>query len=433
MGYNTGDPIDSLWHHVYRLYQGQQFDSAFHYANQLLQQAEQEGEDRLRIKVKMIIAKVYEKNNENEKSVLAYYDLLEISEKLDNPGGLGAANFNLGQVFSRVFEYDDAFNHLREAYMQYGLASNPKNQSAALYEIGHNFLKQQKPDSARPYLMKAMELNPANNTNRTSKIFNLLGMWAFQMGKYSLARYYYLTALRYVKHTDTQKYAIVYNNIGESYFFEGKLEEAKHWLDMALALKKSFGKPTLSLSTLVLLAKTHQQQGNIVSALNLLNEGLMAVDASDANANTMEALRLVTELDKNHPEVSLAPELLNRYLAMTNDQNLALIKQKDILNESSARYELLVTVKEYFNQKEQIALRSKVARDRSLAVVAVTFLGMAIYYYFNKRNKRLKLESNNLVQDSMQKLRDATLEKLISEADYEAIRRKLRLRGDGDA
>ncbi|MCG8321169.1 MAG: tetratricopeptide repeat protein [Cytophagales bacterium] len=428
--YSSDPPVEALWKHVLQHYNSKQLDSALHYAYQLEQIAIKKGKDRYLPKAKLIIAKVNEKRNERE-SVLLFYDLLDISERLDDHRVMGTANLNLGQIFTRAYEYDDALNHLKEAYLQYGLAKEPDNQSAALYEIARSYLNRNMPDSAKPYLVKALELNPPQYPGHTSKIFNNLGQCAFQMGKYSLARYYYLRALRYVEHTNTKKYGIAYNNVGESYFFEGKMDEAEYWLDMALILKKSFGKPSLTLSTLVLLAKTYQQQGNIASAVMLLNEGLMAVDGDDVNANTMEALRLVTELDKNHAKVSLPPSLLNRYVAMTNYQNLALIKQKDILSQSSARYALQVTVKEYFNQKEQVELQSKVARNGSLAVAVATFLVVAIYFFI-KRNKRLKLESNNLVQDSMQKLRDATLEKLISQADYEAIRRKLRLRGDGD-
>lgn len=348
-------------------------DSLQHYLI-LKKDAEEKGHTQDLARTTYKLAKIYEENGESLKSISTYYDLLEIGEKINDNSWQGAARLNLAQIFMRAGEFQNALAYLRQAYADYGMVNSPVNQSMVLYEMARQYLKRQLPDSAKPYLNQALRLIPSDRTSHISKIYNNLGAVAFWEQRYALARYYYLTALKFVSNNSKRKYSIAYNNVGEAYFAEGRKQEATQWLEQALALKRQINnKPTSNLITITLLAKIHSEQGDITGALELLNEGLLAVNKDDVSAATMDALDLAAQLAATHPEIPV-----NNYLIALNDRVSTLRDNQETLAELSSRYDL----QQHLSKREQAKLNEMFTYWGTIAILFIALIAATLLWIY---------------------------------------------------
>lgn len=285
-------------------------------------------------------------------------------EQLKDNNWQGAALLNIGQIYLRSGDYQNALLYLRQAYADYRLAVKPVNQNMVLYEMARHHLKLQQPGSAKPNLHYALQLIPEDRTSHISKIYNNLGATAFWEMEYPL-RHYYLKALQFVGHSDLRKYAIAYNNVGEAYLLEGRITEARRWLERSLALKRQIKRPTSTLITLTLLAKVHSQQGNTELAMDLLSHGLKGVKRDDISTATLDALDLAAKLADKHPEVSA-----NNYLVALNERVHSLQDQRESFAELKSRYDL----QQYLSQRQQAKIKETITHWGTIAVLFVALI-----------------------------------------------------------
>ncbi|MDN5211972.1 tetratricopeptide repeat protein [Fulvivirgaceae bacterium BMA12] len=406
---------DSLWQYVWHLYQSEAYDSALVYAKKLREKGKDHYTEKYQLKAISVIAKVYRKQGKIEESVSTLYDLLEISGKLHDFEEQASAYLDLGRIFYNAYDYDMAVQYLKKASVLYELANKPNNQSIALYHIARSFLKKQQQDTALHFLNKALITNPSEYSLLTSSIYNLLGWVNFEKKNYSEARNHYCRSLEYAD-ANERKYAIAYHNIGETYMSEGKLAEAKQWLEKALQIKKDLQKPTLTLSTLHLLAKIYRREGHVEKAMALLDNGLKSINIHEANDDAMQTLALLTELVADQPKTSLPNSKLTDYLTAYHQQNLALRRMKIQLQESFAKQKVqgIARLNDF---KKQASLEKEQALYRIGSIATVVLLILTILFVmkqsilrknYKKERKMVaytaeRLQESLLINDSLKK------------------------------
>ena len=415
ISYKANAQVDTMWQRVWSLYQNKKFDSALVGAEQLRQKTLESGHDSYRIKAISVIAKAYRKQGKIEESVLTLYDLLETGKKLNDPGAQGSAYSILGRIFYDAYDYNMAVYYLKKADEQYELANKPNNQGIALYHIARSFLKKKLPDSAFYFLNKALIVNPPKYKELTSSIYNLLGWVSFEKKNYSEARNHYCRSLEYAD-SSRKKHAIAYHNIGETYLAEGNFNESKLWFERALKIKKDLNNPAFTLSTINLLAKLYEQGGNTPGALNLLNNGLVAVDQKEISEEAMDALTLMSELISKHPQISLSSSGLESYLTTYRSQYLALKNQKVTLAESSSRHQIQAIARAYaLKKKAGLEKEKTLYRIGGIAIATLIILVVPLLIKQNvlrknyKKEKKLmaytaeRLQESLLINDSLKK------------------------------
>ena len=420
--FKTNAQTDTLWQKVWHLYQNENFDSALVHAEKLRELALKNGSDLHLTKALSIVAKVYRKQGNTEASVLVLYDLLETGKKLNNPRAEGSAYLDLGRIFYDAYDYNVAVGYLKKANERYEQANIPNNQAIALYHIARSFLKKSQPDSALYFLNQALIVNPPKYKALTSSIFNLLGWVGYEKKHYTTARDHYRRSLQYAG-SDRKKHAVAYHNIGETYLLEGNPDAAKKWLDKAMEIKTSLKNPALMLSTVSLLAKLHEQQGDITTALSLLQEGLEAVDKNKVSEATMNALGQISSLISRFPQASLPLGKLKGYLTTYDRQYQALKNQKVTLQESSSRQQLQAIAREYQLKKAAGLEKEKAIRNITGLVIAGIFMLTLLLIRQKKLSRHYKNEKK-MVAYATERLQESLLINDSLKRSYKDIHRK---------
>ena len=216
---------------------------------------------------------------------------------------------------------------------------------------------------------------------------------------------------------------MAYHNIGETYLLEGNPDAAKKWLDKAMEIKTSLKNPALMLSTVSLLAKLHEQQGDITTALSLLQEGLEAVDKNKVSEATMNALGQISSLISRFPQASLPLGKLKGYLTTYDRQYQALKNQKVTLQESSSRQQLQAIAREYQLKKAAGLEKEKAIRNITGLVIAGIFMLTLLLSRQKKLSRHYKNEKK-MVAYATERLQESLLINDSLKRSYKDIHRK---------
>ncbi len=376
----------------------------------------------------------YEKKKALSQSIRYYFKAEKIYQELDDNGGLGTVYFNIGRIFARAHNHQEALNYLVKAKEHYTLANEPFKVSKALYEMARRHTDLKDPDTATDLLYEALEICPDQEISHISMINNRLGWAAKDRKEYTKARAFYEKSLSVLGDADKWiwKKGIAYNNIGETYLLEGQYDKAAMPLEKALAIKNNHNNPQSSLETLTLLARLDYKRGNIHKAIERLDQGLSTVDTKRLCPKIGQALALITEMANDPEHTPLPYASFNHYMKIQQQQFRALQSLKKDLDKSASRRHIEAGKDLHFQDLKGSNLQASLVSQKDtyvnifsiLTIIAVVAISFGLNHWWGKR-KAVKAK-DNFVSEQMKNYDQRILQMLIVKAEYEEIKLKLK-------
>ena len=385
----------------------------------------------------------YGKKQDLTKSARYYFELEALYRQLNDSAGLGKAYFNIGKLFARAHEYDDALRYYELARDRYAAAGLEDRVSLALYQMAWCYLDKKAPETASGLLQKALEICPREKKSQHSMIYNLLGWSAKDLRDYQTARDYYRESLSLWDESKlpAKKQAIAINNIGESFLLEQRYDSAVLYLQKALDIKATLNNPEFSLSTTTLMADIDYRLGQPLRAMARLEKGMHTVDPTHLSKEINDALKLFTDITGDPKQANRLPNsLLKLGIQWQRQQFLSLRKLKEDLDKFSIKAGKDLYTREMESQELQASLLSQQYQKYTWGTASAFLLFIAlaglVYALVQRRYKaRAEQEKTDFVNEQMKNYDQRILQMLIVKAEYEEIKSKLKNDfglGDGD-
>jgi tetratricopeptide (TPR) repeat protein len=306
-------------------------------------------------------------------SAMDYYlKALSIEEQRNNTLALVKVLSNMGTLYNRMEEYDEAIRVSERALALSSKLSSPKASLVGIYTtFGNAYAKKEGYDRAIPYMQQALKIN--------KEIGNKLGA--------------------------------AMSNLNLGYFNLGldRLDESEKYLTQALALAKSADIYETQALALMDLAEIRLTQKRYDEALVLAKESLkIFIEHSfkDKIVGAKQTLSRVYDAIGNH---QAAYHYLNESTQLDDSLKSAAAKKK--VNDLNNSYELHKKEAALAKLTEESQLREALLRNEQIVkwslvalVVVLVFLFASFYYAFKLKSKlNKKLESQNKLINQINK------------------------------
>jgi tetratricopeptide (TPR) repeat protein len=285
---------------------------------------------------------------------------LEIVEKLKDESLLFTLYHNMGVLFDRLTDYDQALNYYEKALYVYNNAArktDPMQRVHTLYNSMANIYDEKNDTiTASKYYQKALKLaTEKEDYQALGTIYNNLGKVSLEAQQWDLAYEYLNNSLQCrQKINDLNGMAKSFNNLSTFYMTQGRIEEAYEASMHALELAHRAGAMLTRLTALQNISSIYEEKGDLRSALDTY---------------------------KQYKEL--------------NDS---------LINESSIKKQTELQVKYEYEKEEKIREAEQQKKNmRYLLVISFLVLGLIIsillYRLTVNRSKRIRLEKDNLEKD----------------------------------
>jgi signal transduction histidine kinase/DNA-binding response OmpR family regulator len=284
---------------------------------------------------------------------------LELYKKLKNNEGIEWMANLIAYVYSDIGYYDKALKHYFEQLKQHQEEKDDARIVERYALIGRAYLQMGNYQEAMKYEKKALDLGKKINSLWVRYIYHYIGTIKESEGNPSEALTYYIKSYELaVKENDVYWQAATKNSIGSSYFKLKNISEAKKWLTegLALSLKVSYIKDIAN--SYLYLSKIDSLSGNYQSAYE----------------NYQQHIRYKKSLQEDEA----------KKLAMKLD-----FKEKEMHSLRERRQAEKIANQELQNRNQQ----------RNMAIggfVLMLLLVLTILYLFRLRNKKIRIEQQNI-------------------------------------
>ena len=262
-----------------------QLDSARHYFHKALKVLDRKDDIETRALMYQNIAVTYNDSGDFEKKL--FYNLKAIDLFKDDPFNLSNAHFNQGAIYMQAEMNNEATEYFRSAYNLSIKGKNLRMETSSLMALGAMFIKVKKPDSARVYLEKGLEIcETTKSPYGCFQIYNKLGnvyddLKLFDKGKLAL-----LEAEKYAKMLGADKQIMM--SVGSLGTHEFKLKNYKKAATYYKKFEKLYEKnPKVNLGVTVYRnwSKAEGRLGNFEKAQALLEKYLTIKDSIFSKEN----------------------------------------------------------------------------------------------------------------------------------------------------
>ncbi|MEC4115087.1 tetratricopeptide repeat protein [Myroides pelagicus] len=261
---------------------------------------------------------------------------------------------------------------------------------------------------------------------------NNIGIVYKNQKEYSKALEYYLNALKIVENTDDkQSTSMAYNNIGSVYQLQGNYPKALEYLFQALALKQELGNKQEQAGCYNNIGIIYKQQENYPEALKYYfkflelaleiqdkpsialannNIGLVELELNrvdSAQKHIEKALILAKETGNKslirdfYYNTTLVDSTLGNYKDAYQNYKQYIVYRDSLINQENEKKSLEISMGYQFDKKAalfQEELKTK-QLQRNIAFVGIgvmALLTILVFYLFKLRNKKFKIEKQNL-------------------------------------
>ena len=183
---------------------------------------------------------IYAETGRYKQAIEAAFTALKLFESIQYPRGLVVSNGNIGIMYSKLKEYDNAVIYLKKTgalmkkYHEYSnLGELYNNMGLAYYHLG-------KSDSALHYFNKAIErFNLTNELKGVARAnLNMGNTYAFNLNEADSALSYYKKALKKSEGVIEGLKSKIYGNMGKVYAKQQDFTQAIEYLNLAVKLNK---------------------------------------------------------------------------------------------------------------------------------------------------------------------------------------------------
>lgn len=314
----------------------------------------QESGDKLGVAVSYIhIGNVYRTQGKYPEALKKYFEALKISEKIDNKPKMAMSYNGIGVVYRNQKKYAKALeNHFTSLEIS--------NQIGDKYSV--------------------------------STAYTNIGIVYDYEGNYSEALKYYTAALK-IQIELSDKHGILgsYNNIGVIYNSQGNYAKALQNFFAALKILEEIGGEWEIAATYVNIGLAEYNLNRPVSAKKHYEKALVVFKETE-NISYLEDL---------YYNLVLVDRALGDYKGAYENYKQFIIYRDSLKNEEAEKRSLEVSMGyEYDKKAAVIKAQLKTEKlERNAAIIGLGFvlvLGIFIVYFFKLRNKKLKVEKQNL-------------------------------------
>lgn len=168
------------------------------------------------------------RNDDPEKALIMAEEIIERSENINYPAGIGNGLNHKGACYWLMGEYEDGLDELTEAY---GIAREIQDktlEAKVLNNFGRIYRGLGDIDSALRDFEAALEINESlnNELNLTINLTNISNLY-YDLGDYDTALEYALKCQPiFEKYNDNSRLVNIYNTLGDIYFKKNYFDEA---------------------------------------------------------------------------------------------------------------------------------------------------------------------------------------------------------------
>jgi signal transduction histidine kinase/DNA-binding NarL/FixJ family response regulator/HPt (histidine-containing phosphotransfer) domain-containing protein len=168
------------------------------------------------------------RTDDAEKAMLMAEEIIERSEKINYPAGVGNGLNHKGACYWLMGEYEDGLDELTEAFVIAQEIKDKTLEAKVLNNFGRIYRNLGDLDSALRDFEAALEINEnlGNELNLTINLTNISNLY-YDLGDYDTALEYALKCQPiFEKYDDKSRLVNIYNTLGDIYFKKGYFDEA---------------------------------------------------------------------------------------------------------------------------------------------------------------------------------------------------------------
>lgn len=299
-------------------------------------------------------------------TLLEAYDLAnEINEK---EIVMNVSN-NLGVTYRRLAEDSKALEYHLEALQLAEELTDARNIAVASNSIGIIYTYQGNYDEALPYYNKALELEQKRENYIGIAInYNSIA-WIYELKEdYEIAIEYYKKSLDVnIKNNNEKGIAICYSDLGKVYHQIGEYELSLEYYQKTLAVNEKLGDKRYIARSLIYIGETYRDLGDYSQSIIHLEKGLKYAKQLNSKRLLMSAYeQLALSFEKtdqrnmallyykkfnvykdsvfNEEKSNQIIEMQTRYETNKKEQENALLKNKNSLNEAQIQRQRVVVL-----------------------------------------------------------------------------------------
>ena len=374
-------------------------DSAFFYMKEVKSLAEAKGKQKWMASAYWALGDLKESKGNLSEAIYYYLYAAKNFQEIGELLRLGKAYISVGYIYMQAKNYETAVSYFQKAKSILLYKGSNDDKAMIAHNLGICYRNMGREEEAETILLEG--LKEARSRILSSKIHNTLGVLYFKQGMQGKARQHYRLSMEFADHgLDSIKIvAGAYNNIGESFLLDGDYEQAEKWLNEALFAKEEVGEPVFIQAVLNTIGKLKIQQGRHQEAVELMAEGLQAIDPAVVDDAVGESLSLINEALVKLSRVESPENMarLNSQLSSYSQRlvryNNQLIKQQQRLEVAGRQHSLALSV-DKFEQDQKLGKVKEEKEQVQLAAFLIPILVMLvsalILYWFIRRQRRSK-------------------------------------------
>ena len=375
------------------LVEEKQFDRAFSYAQKALKLSEKLDFKKGKANTYHVLGKFYDKQEKDLEAVKNYTVGLKLFEEIGDERQVAFSYYYIGTLYSYQGDFPEALQNLYAGLKLFEKIGHKKGIGLCYSGIGIIYGNTDKHEEALKNHGIALKVwKETGDILGLSECYNNMGLIYEFQGKYPEALENYFSALEIKKELGNKRgIAGVYNNIGAVYQRQGKNKEA---LENFLNSLQGF--------------EEINEKGGI--AMTYLNIGIVesTLDRpAAAKEHYKKALAIAKEMGRKeiimniYYNATLDDSTLGDYKDAYENYKQYIVYRDSLMNEDTERKSLAVAMEYEYDKKEAVIQEElktkKLQRNFAFAglVVMVLFALLGVYFY-RLRNKKLKVEKQNL-------------------------------------
>lgn len=398
-------------------------DSAKHKVDSLLNILEKFPETTVNAGVHKLLADIYKKQNQFDKSALEYTRAAALYGSTGDPSKQIRVLYSLGVLYKNLGFYTQSLEVFLNALIVAERISDEEAQSGILNGIGNTYKGQGNLEDALEAHTKALNIRlRLGKQDLLADSYNNIGLVYKKMNEPDQALYYFKKSLvirRKTQHNRGQSFT--YNNIGLLFIDLGKPDSAIHYLDKSMKIKELRDDPGELAIGYVNLGEAYLAKKDYAQAEKYYKQSIKFGEYDENLGVRLEALLGMSELYYATGKIEEAYQLLHQHQALRD----SIFEQDNrrIIRELQASYklqksELEISQLEQQRRVQQLELQNYELERNSFLIVLggigiIGILLLARFYSVSKFNKKLR--------DTNQELRET----LVSNEEKETLLKEI--------
>ena len=309
---------------------------------------------------------------------------------------LGLSYFALANTALFMGNFGDAIPNYRKAAAYMQKIGNRANVAVVNQNLGYIYSKQHMYEQAIDYYKRALAYDSTDKDDRrsvASDYFSIANALDSQ-GKIAESRAFYLKARQYIDPANDLDFMTnLYNNLAYQYMVETRYDSALYYQQEALRMSRTLGSPRLELHSLMALAQTYNRMEQFSRAKSLLNESYAIARINkvglDEFRNIYSEYAIATQ---GLREYKNATDWMNKYIdandSLNNQQTKELLQDYELKLKQAENREKLAEKQRQINQLEEQRERQQLWLLIAVLTAVVIGTGLVLGYLYYRQRQR---------------------------------------------